>query len=117
MGQGATRKDRFCVRVLLGIGQTDGKSACLYQGSKRDAHQEAAEHIQGNRDQYELTMDMTLVLSTWTIADRLTQVPQQWFEAMKKENGPKPLISTVHIDELDVSQIMAIHRGSGHPGV
>ena len=36
---------------------------------------------------------------------------------MKKENEPKTLISVVHIGELDASQIIAIHRGSGHPGV
>ena len=36
---------------------------------------------------------------------------------MKKENGIKPLIGTVHIDKLDASQIRAIHRGSGHLGV
>ena len=36
---------------------------------------------------------------------------------MKKENGPEPLIGAAHGDELDASQIMATHRGSGHPGV
>ena len=67
--------------------------------------------------EYVLTVDVTLVLSTQNIADQLTQVPQRWFEAMKKENEPKLLIGTAHIDELDASQIMAIHRGSGHPRV
>ena len=36
---------------------------------------------------------------------------------MKMENGPKPLISTIHVDELNADQIMAIHISSGHPGV
>ena len=36
---------------------------------------------------------------------------------MKKENGPELLIGTAHADELDASQIIAIHRGNGHPGV
>ena len=67
--------------------------------------------------EYALTVDMTLVPSTQNIADRLTRVPQWWFEVRKKENGPEPQIGTVHKDELDASQIMAIHRGSGHPGV
>ena len=50
-------------------------------------------------------------------ANRLTQIPQQWLEAMKKENGLKPLIGTALVDKLDTSQIMAIHRGSGLLGV
>ena len=45
------------------------------------------------------------------------RVPQRWFTAIKMDNGPKPLISAIHMDELDVDQIMAIHRSSGHLGV
>ena len=67
--------------------------------------------------EYALTVDVTLVLLTQNITDRLTRVPQRWFEAMKKENRPKPLIGAAHLNKLDASQIMAIHRGSGHPGV
>ena len=67
--------------------------------------------------EYTLTMDVTLVPLKQNIVDRLTRVSQRWFEAMEKENWPKPLIGAAHIDELDASQIMAIHRGSGHPGV
>ena len=36
--------------VPLGIGHTDWKSTCLHQGSRQDAHQEAAEHTQGARE-------------------------------------------------------------------
>ena len=67
--------------------------------------------------EYALTVDVTLVLSTGNTADRLTLVPQRRLEVMKKENGPEPSISTAHIDELDTSQIMTIHRGCGHLGV
>ena len=67
--------------------------------------------------EYTLTVDVTLVPLTQNIADRLTQVPQRWFGAMKKENRPEPLISAAHVNELDASQIMAIHRCSGHLGV
>ena len=67
--------------------------------------------------EYTLTGYVTLVPLTQNIANRLTRVLQQWFEVMKKENGPEPLIGTVHVDKLDASQIMAIHRGSGYPGV
>ena len=36
---------------------------------------------------------------------------------MKIENGHKPLIGAIHVDELNADQIMAIHRSSGPPGV
>ena len=36
---------------------------------------------------------------------------------MKKDNGLRPLISAVPVDEIDVDQIMSIHRNSGHMGV
>ena len=67
--------------------------------------------------EYALTVDVTLVPSTQNIADRLTRVPQRWFEAMKKENGLESLIGAAHANKLDASQIIAIHRGSGNPGV
>ena len=59
--------------------------------------------------EYALAVDVTLVSLTQNIADRLIQVLQRWFEAMKKENVPEPLIGTAHIDGLDASQIMAIY--------
>lgn len=63
--------------------------------------------------EYKLTVDVMLDTSTDNMADRLTRVLQQWFN-MKKENRPGPLINAVHVDELDMSQIMSIHRSSGH---
>ena len=68
-------------------------------------------------EEYEMTVDVVLVLSNKNMADRLTRVPQRWFTAMKMENGPKPLIGAIHVDELNADQIMAIHRSSGHPGM
>ena len=68
-------------------------------------------------EEYELIVDVVLVPSNKNMADRLTRVPQGWFTAMKMENGPKPLIGAIHVDELNADQIMAIHRSSGHPGV
>ena len=114
VGQGATRKDRFCVRVsdtLTGKARVCTKAASkMLNWSQRSTLKELVK-------EYMLTMDVTLVLSTQNIADRLTQVPHQWFEVMKKESRPEPLISAAHADELDASQIMAIHRGSGHSGM
>jgi len=67
--------------------------------------------------EYELTVDVTLVPSSRNIADRRTRVQQRWFNTIKKDNGLEPLIGTVHVDELNVGQIMSIHRSSGHPAV
>ena len=47
-------------------------------------------------EEYELTVDVVLVLSNKNMADQLTRVPQRWFTAMKMENGPKPLITAIH---------------------
>ena len=68
-------------------------------------------------EEYELIVGMVLVPSNKNMANRLMRVPQQWFTAIKMENGPKSLICAIHVDELDADQIMAIHRSSGHPGV
>ena len=68
-------------------------------------------------EEYELTVDVVLVLLNKNMVDRLTRVPQRWFTVMKMENRPKPLIGTIHVDELNTDQIMAIHKNSGHPGV
>ena len=68
-------------------------------------------------EKYELTVDVVLVPSNKNMANQLTRVPQRRLTAMKMENGPKPLIGAIHVDELNADQIMAIHRNSGHPGV
>ena len=68
-------------------------------------------------EEYKLIVDVVLVPSNKNMADQLTRVPQRWFTTMKMENGPKPLIGAIHMDELDADQIMAIHRSSGHSGV
>ena len=65
-------------------------------------------------EEYELTVYVVLIPSNKNMADQLTRVSQRWFTAMKMENGPKPLIGAIHVDELNVDQIMAIHRSSGH---
>ena len=64
-----------------------------------------------------MTVDMVLVPSNKNMADQLMRVPQRWFIAMKMENGPKPLISAILMDELNADQIIAIHRSSGHLGM
>ena len=68
-------------------------------------------------EEYHLTMDVTLVPSTLNLADRLTRVPQRWFDAMKRGNRPEPLIGATQVDELNADQILTIHRNSGHSGV
>ena len=68
-------------------------------------------------EEYHLTVDVTLVPSTLNLADRLTRVLQRWFNAIKRSNGRKPLIGATQVDELNVNQILTIHRNSGHSGV
>ena len=41
--------------------------------------------------EYHLTVDVTLVPSTLNQADRLTRVPQRWFDAMKRGNGTRAI--------------------------
>ena len=71
--------------------------------------------------EYHLTVDVTLVPSNLNLADhladRLTCVPQRWFDAMKRGNGPEPLIGATQVNELNADQIPTIHRNSGHSGV
>ena len=61
-------------------------------------------------EEYELTVDVTLVRSEQNKADELTRVPQQWFKAMKKGDQ-------ICAAALSERQILSIHRHSGHPGV
>ena len=68
-------------------------------------------------EEYHVTVDVTLVPSTLNLADRLTRVPQRWFDTMKRGNGPEPLIGATQVDELNADQILTIHRNSGHSGV
>ena len=68
-------------------------------------------------EEEKLNVDMILVLSNKNMADQLMRLPQRWFTTMKRENGSEPLISTIHVDELDADQIMSSHRSSGHSGV
>ena len=76
-----------------------------------------AKHSKKLVEEYEFTVDVVLVPSNKNMADQLIRVPQRWFTALKLENGPKPLIGTIHMDELNADQTMAIHRSSGHLGV
>ena len=43
--------------------------------------------------EYNLSVDAVLVTSNCNLADRLTQMPQRWYDAMKKEAGPIPLVT------------------------
>ena len=67
--------------------------------------------------EYELTVDVTLVLSTQSITEQMMKVSQWWFNAMKKHSEPGPLIGALYMDEQDVDQIMPIHRSSENPRV
>ena len=65
--------------------------------------------------EYNLSVDAVLVTSNCNLADRLTLVPQRWYDAMKKEAGPVPLPCAASVEAAD--KIWEIHHNSGHPGV
>ena len=65
--------------------------------------------------EYNLSVDAVLVTSNCNLADRLTQVPQRWYDAMKKEAGPVPLLCAASVEVA--GKIREIHHNSGHPGV
>ena len=53
--------------------------------------------------------------SNCNLADRLTQVPQKWYESMKEEDELAQPVCATSMEEPD--EIAKIHRLSGHPGV
>ena len=105
------------MRVPLGIRHMTGKVCVCTKAASEMLIRRQLSPFKELVKKYKLTVDVMLILSTRNIADRLTRVPQWWFEAMKKENSPELLVGTVYVDKLDVSQIMTIHRGSRHLGV
>ena len=65
--------------------------------------------------EYNLSVDAVLVTSNCNLADRLTRVPQRWYDTMKKEAGPVPLLCAASVEAAD--KIREIHHDSRHPGV
>ena len=65
--------------------------------------------------EYNLSEDAVLVTSNCNLVDRLTRVPQRWYDAMKKEAEPVPLLCAASVEAAD--KIREIHQDSGHPGV
>ena len=60
-------------------------------------------------------MDVTLVTSNCNLANGLTQVPQKWYESMKKgDEFAQPLCAASMKKPYKIAQI---HHFSGHPGV
>ena len=60
--------------------------------------------------EYNLCVDAVLVTSNCNLADRLTRVPQRWYDAMKKEAGPVPLLCAASVEAAD--KIREIHHDS-----
>ena len=67
--------------------------------------------------EYGLSVDITLVTSDCNLADRLTRVPQRWYDSMKRDAEPVTTTCAASTGGLNAGQIMAIHQRSGHPGV
>ena len=110
------KMDSVCMYLWISDTLTGKARVCTYAASEMFIRRRLST-LKELVKEYMLTVDVTLVPLKQNTVDRLARVSQQWFEAMEKENWPEPLIGAAHIDELDASQIMAIHRCSGHPGV
>ena len=94
--QGAAHENRFCVRAPL-----TGRTLVCSKAATEMFIRRWLNTLKKLVEEYELTVDMVLVPSNKNMANQLTRVPQRWFTAMKMENGPKPLIGTIHVDELN----------------
>ena len=51
--------------------------------------------------EYNLSVDAVLVTSNCNLTDRLTRVPQRWYDAMKKEAGPVPLLCAASVEAAE----------------
>ena len=110
--QEITHTHWFAMRVPLDIGHTDKQGQGAHQGGQRDADQtEVGDHKKAGHN---LSVEAVLVTSNCNLADRLTRVPQRWYDAMKKA-VPVPLLCASSVEAAD--KIREIHHNSGHPGV
>ena len=96
--QGAERENRLRARAPLGIGHS-GRTRVRTKSAKEMLIRGRLNILKKLVGEYELTVNVVLVPSNKNMADRLTRVPQRWFTAIKMENGPKPLIGAIHVDE------------------
>ena len=67
--------------------------------------------------EYVLSMNVSLVKSSPNKADRLTRVPQNWLDAMKRNTEPVQPAWTASLSLVGLDQIKIVHRQSGYPGV
>ena len=68
-------------------------------------------------EEYGLSMDVALIPLIQNLADPMTRVPQRWLERMKSATEPVPLTCAAKSHEMTSSQIMNVHKSSGHPGI
>ena len=59
--------------------------------------------------EYNLSVDAVLVTSNCNLADRLTRVPQRWYNAMKKEAGLVPLLCAASVEAADKIREIQTH--------
>ena len=67
--------------------------------------------------EYALSMNVSLVKSSQNKADRLTRMPQRWFDAIKRNTGPVQPACIASVSSVGLDQIKIVPRQSGHPGV
>ena len=51
--------------------------------------------------EYNLSVEVVLVTSNCNLADRLTRVPQRWYDTTKKEAEPVPLLCAASVEVAD----------------
>ena len=66
-------------------------------------------------DEYELSMDVTLVTMICNLTDGLSWVPQRWFNSIKK--GDEPVLPVCAASMKEPDEITKIHHLSRHLGV
>ena len=73
--------------------------------------------LQTLAEEYELTIDVTLVKSCQNHADCLTRVPWRWLDLYKEGGDPVPESYATMDSRLNESQMADIHQQSGQPGM
>lgn len=110
------RTDSLCVYLWISDTLT-GKVRIWTKATSEMLMRRRLETIKKLITAYGLSMDVTLIASKFDLADRLTLVPQRWFDMFKREVGPRNNTSAAPMEEREYKQIKSVHQRTEHPGV
>lgn len=71
--------------IPLSVGYLDRQIQGAHQSASEMLIRRKLDTIKKLVTEYDLSMDVTLVTLTYNLADRLTWMPQRWYNAIKKE--------------------------------